>query len=77
MQVRLYYHALVKLRGYENGAEVEIPEGSTVSELYDILGIDKRRRSGVVMTVNGEPVWNSTILREKDEARLLASVGGG
>lgn len=61
-----------------NGEPVEVPEGTTVQGLLEILGIAGRR---IAVAVNGEVVPSGSLdertLQEGDEVELVYAVGGG
>jgi sulfur carrier protein len=61
-----------------NGEEKELPDGSVLSELLDVLGLGAK---WVVAELNGEPVnrdqMGSTELHEGDKVELVKAVAGG
>ncbi len=61
-----------------NGADREIKEGSTVSELIGQLGVNP---ATVIIEHNkviiGRDAWLTTIIKENDCLEILAFVGGG
>ena len=61
-----------------NGDEVEVPEGASVADLLEQLGLGKRL---VVVERNGEPVPRndraSTPLQDGDRLELVRAVAGG
>ena len=61
-----------------NGEVKELPDGSTMSELLDVLGLGAK---WVVAELNGEPVnrdqMGSTELHEGDKVELVKAVAGG
>jgi sulfur carrier protein ThiS len=77
MNVRIHYNALLRISGYESGTRIELPEGSSVKDLFDLLGIGRKRHGRIVMSVNGEAVWNSTKLKDNDAVVLHVTLGGG
>ncbi len=55
--------------------EMEIPEGSSINDLIQILELIKKHGA---ITLNGEVrVDRSVALKEKDEILILGLVGGG
>ncbi|UTI64787.1 sulfur carrier protein ThiS [Paraconexibacter antarcticus] len=64
-----------------NGAErTDIPAGTTVAGLLDLLDLPQRDR-GVAVAVDAEVVpksaWASTVLADGDEVEVLVAVQGG
>jgi sulfur carrier protein len=63
-----------------NGEERELPAGSTVGSVVELLRGDARGR-GVAVAVAGEVVprgaWETTELREGAEIEVVAAVQGG
>jgi sulfur carrier protein len=61
-----------------NGDEVEVPDGSTVGELLEQLGLARRT---VLVERNGEPIprreLGSTALAAGDRLELVRAVAGG
>jgi thiamine biosynthesis protein ThiS len=61
-----------------NGRAVDLPEGSTVADLLDALGLARRT---IVVERNGEPVeraaMTATVLAAGDRCELVRAVAGG
>ncbi|MGH9280626.1 MAG: sulfur carrier protein ThiS [Acidimicrobiales bacterium] len=61
-----------------NGDPVDLPDGATVAELLDELGLGGR---WVLVERNGEPVaradYASTVLADADRLELVRAVAGG
>ena len=61
-----------------NGAAVSLPDGASVAELLDAMGLTGRV---VVVERNGEPVdrrqTRSTILADGDRCEVVRAVAGG
>ncbi len=61
-----------------NGAQKELDSGTTLSELLEELGLDRRY---LVVEHNGEPLsrdaFDATVLREGDRLELVRPVAGG
>ncbi|MGH9021624.1 MAG: sulfur carrier protein ThiS [Acidimicrobiia bacterium] len=61
-----------------NGREVSVPEGATVGDLLDHLGV---RRLVAAVERNGEPLWgedyDTTVLEAGDRVELARLAAGG
>jgi len=61
-----------------NGDQREVPEGTTVAALLDLIGLDRRR---VAVERNREIVPRSTheqaVLADGDRIEIVQMVGGG
>ncbi len=81
MKISLYYDRLtgksINAEKYKNDSQIEVPDSCTVRDLITLLGTPRDRREAIIVYVNNEPVWNSTILKEGDSIILLVSIGGG
>jgi sulfur carrier protein len=68
------------MRIYLNGEELEVPEGTTISELIKSLNIQVRE-VGFAVAVNEEVVpkskYESHKLSEGDRVEIVHLVGGG
>jgi sulfur carrier protein len=68
------------MRLYLNGEELEVPEGTTISELIKSLNIQVRE-VGFAVAVNEEVVpkskYESHKLSEGDRVEIVHLVGGG
>jgi sulfur carrier protein len=66
------------VRVIANGEAVEMGDGTTVSDLLDVLGLGGR---WVLVERNGEPVrraeLRSTVLSDGDRLELVRAVAGG
>lgn len=61
-----------------NGAEVELPESTTVEEVVTMCAAS---RSGIAVALNGDVVsrsaWGATPVNPGDELELLTAAQGG
>lgn len=61
-----------------NGDRVMLPEGSTLNDLFEVLGV---RAKWVVVELNGQPVERgdmpTTALHDGDNVELVRAVAGG
>ena len=63
---------------YVNSNERDVPDGTSVQGLIEILGLEQKR---VAVEVNAELVvkseWLSSILKAGDRVEIVSFVGGG
>ncbi len=66
------------MRVVANGAELEVPDGATVTQFIRSRGLDPRY---VVVERNGEPLerhrYDQTSLEDGDRLELVRAVAGG
>ena len=56
----------------------DLPEGTTVEQLLDLLGFpEKIKKVPIMMVLNNKFTGGSTELRDGDELAVLWPVGGG
>ena len=81
MRVRVKLFAMLRERAGAADAVHDVPEGSTVDDLWGRLLRDHQRLSGVEWTllyaVNGEYVERNRRLAEGDEVAFIPPVSGG
>jgi molybdopterin converting factor subunit 1 len=81
MRVNVLYFAVLKDVFKRDCEELELPEGSTVSSLLEILKgrgvLSGKTWDAIAVAVNREYARAETVLREGDEAALLPPVSGG
>ena len=77
MKIRLNYHNLIQVQRYENDSVIDVPDRCTVGSFISMLDIPRNRLPSLLVFVNDEPVWNSTLLKEGDSVKLLVSAGAG
>jgi thiamine biosynthesis protein ThiS len=77
MKIRLEYSKFIKIDKYVNESVIEVPEKCTVHDLVALLGVQEYLKKSVTVHVNGEPSWNSTILKEGDSVMIYRMVSGG
>lgn len=76
MKIDVRLHAVLKDLLPDGKGEIELSDGSTVTDLLDHLKIDPEFRE--LITVNGEQVEDqSTLLREGDKVQVFPAVAGG
>ena len=79
MKVNLKFFASFRLLTGTAGTELEVPEGTTTSDLLDLVrelydGFDEKT---VLYAVNGEYVGEKVGLREGDSVAFFPPVSGG
>lgn len=81
MKINLHYDRLtgksINAEKFKNDSPVEVPVKCTVRDLLSLLETPKERRASLVVHINGEPAWNTTILKENDSVKLFLAIGGG
>lgn len=61
-----------------NGEIREVPEGTTMFDLIDTLGLAERvMASALNMEIVKQDAWDKAVLHEGDTIELLDFVGGG
>lgn len=77
MKITLEYSTLIKIKGYANNSVLELPSNCTVGDLLALLKLPADFHRAVIVHVNGEPAWKSTVLKEDDSVRLYLMMGAG
>lgn len=77
MKINLSYIKPIKVPKYESDSLVDIPDKSNVRDMISLLEIPSNLVQSILVHVNGEPSWNSRILKEGDSVKLFISFGGG
>lgn len=81
MRVRVKLFAMLRERAGAADAVHDVPEGSTVDDLWDRLRREHERLSGtewkLLYAVNGEYVERRHRLAEGDEVAFIPPVSGG
>lgn len=77
MKIKLEYIKFIKIENYASNSLVELPDDCTVRDLLSLLRLPAHLQQALVVQVNGEPVWNSTVLKDNDSVRLYPMIAGG
>lgn len=77
IRVAVHFTGLVNIRNITSGSSMDIPGGTSVSELLSTLGIIEQHKRYLIVMVGGKKVTVSHLLRDGDEIRLFLPVGGG
>ena len=77
MKVRVELHAVLRDLLPNGKGEVEIPDGASLSQLLDMLGIDEQLRE--LVTLNGTQVFDldATPVADNDVVSVFPAVAGG
>jgi len=77
LRIYVKYLGFSKLPEIERDPVVDIPEGSTLSGLYQRLGISKGGRGSIQAFINDDASWKATKLRDNDRVTIVSIVTGG
>lgn len=77
MKINFSYGSFIKVEGYPNDSTIEVPEKCTVRELLGLMKLPPYIQKAVIIHINNEPVWLSTVIKENDTVKLYRQVGGG
>lgn len=77
MKIKLEYSKFIKIENYTSNSLVEVPSNCTVGDLLSCLKLPAHLHRAVIVHVNGEPTWNSTVLKENDSVKLYLMMAGG
>ena len=77
MKIELEYSKFIKIENYASNSLVELPDNCTVGDLLPLLKLPADLHRAVIVHVNGEPAWNSTMLKENDSVKLYSMMAGG
>lgn len=77
MKITLEYIKFIKIENYASNSLVELPDNYTVRDLLSFLKLPPHLQQAVIVHVNGEPAWNSTVLKDNDSVRLYPMIAGG
>ena len=77
MKIRIEYSKLIKIENYTSNSLIEVPDNCTVRDLLSYLKLPAYLQKAVVVSVNNEPTWNSTVLNENCSVKLFHMISGG
>lgn len=77
MKIKIEFSKLIKIENYASNSLIEVPGNCTVRDLLAFLKLPAYQQKSVIVHVNDEPTWNSTILKENDSVKLFQLIGGG
>jgi sulfur carrier protein ThiS len=77
MKINLNYGKFIKIENVASDSVLDVPDNCTVRDLLVFLKMPSYLQKAVIVHVNDEPIWNSTILKENDSVKLFRLVSGG
>lgn len=77
MKTKIAYSKSIEIENYASNSLIEVPDNCTVRDLLSFLKLLAYLQKAVIVHVNDEPTWNSTVLRENDSVKLYHLVSGG
>ncbi|MBA4369479.1 MAG: hypothetical protein C0403_17775 [Desulfobacterium sp.] len=77
MKIHVGYTGFLKIREIEMNPVIEMPEGSTILDLYLRFGLEKDAQRNVQAFINNEAAWKSTKLKDNDRVTIVAYITGG
>jgi sulfur carrier protein ThiS len=77
MKINLNYGKFIKIENVASDSVLEVPDNCTVRDLLVFLKMPSYLQKAVIVHVNDEPIWNSTVLKENDSVKLFRLVSGG
>ena len=77
IRVQVFYTGLIDIKNVSSGEYVSIEEGSTLSDLFSILGIRPEHKRYIIPMVNDQKEFLHYILKDDDQIKLFLPVGGG
>ena len=77
MKIKLEYIKFIKIENYPSNSRVELPDKFTVGDLLSFLRLPVNFQQTLIVRVNDQPAWNSTVLKENDSVGLYPVMGGG
>ena len=77
MKIKIEYGKLIKLENYASNSVIEVPDNCAVRDLLALLQLPAHLKQSVIVLVNDEPVWTSTVLKENDLVKLSPIIAGG
>ena len=77
MKILLEYTAVLDAKGVSSGSVMDLPDGTIVTDVLDLLCVKKDHQKYVVPFVNGDKKRLTDILLDGDKLTLSLPVGGG
>ena len=77
MKVTVEHIALIHAKNLDADRHVELPEGASVKDLLDRIGIEPEHQKAVVSFINKEKAKRSHTLQDGDAVFLSLAIGGG
>jgi sulfur carrier protein ThiS len=77
MKITIEYSKLIKIENHASNSVIEVPDNCAVRDLLALLKLPPYLKQSVIVLVNDEPVWTSTVLKENDLVKLNPIIAGG
>ena len=77
MKIKMKYSAILNLSGVTSSSEIEIKDGSTITELLTLCQIKETQHHYIICFVNGRNQRLSYTIGNGDSLNLLLLSGGG
>jgi sulfur carrier protein ThiS len=77
MKIHIGYTGFLKIREIEKNPVIEMPEGSTIMDLFQRIGLKKDAQRNVQAFINQDAAWKSTKLKDNDQVTIVAYITGG
>ena len=76
MKMKIEYSKLIKIENYASNSLIEVPDNCTVRYLLSFLKLPAHLQKTVIVHVNDEPTWSSTVLTENCSVKLYPMMSG-
>jgi len=77
MKIKIQYSALIKIENYTSNSLIEVPDNCTVRDLLSFLKLPAHLQKTVIVHVDDEATWSSTVLKENCSVKLYPMMSGG
>ncbi len=77
VSITLKHSPILKLKNFAEKGRVEVPEGTTVEALLELIGIHSNHHRYLLVYANGRKRGLDYGLQQDDEVQLFLPIGGG
>jgi len=77
MKITIEYSKLIRIENYASNSVIEVPDNCAVRDFVALLKLPPHLKQSVIVLVNDEPAWASTVLKENDLVKLNPMIAGG
>ena len=77
IKVQIHLMGPVDVKNLASGDFITLKQGSSLSDLFTLIGIRAEHKRFIIATVNDKKEILYYILKDKDEVKLMLPVGGG
>jgi sulfur carrier protein ThiS len=77
LKIQVEYAGFLKVREIGQNPVIEMPEGSTVYDLYRRLGLQEEDTRYMQAFIINDAAWKSTKLKDNDRVTIISIVAGG